>query len=169
MARPISNQIIHEFSQALHEVGHQTDLTYFSYTELVGYWNKYVGTWGGKAKTFKFKGYINNQLVKEIEAGPSTSFDLLVQPSKLELINENTYDTLRIRLQHVDNHNNVLEYSSRPVEISVSGPIELIGPSIQTLVGGQLSLFIKSIGKSGNASVTIKMDEIIKTITFIVK
>ena len=35
MARPISNQIIHEFSQALHEVGHQTDLTYFSYSELV--------------------------------------------------------------------------------------------------------------------------------------
>ena len=35
MARPISNQIIHELSKAFHEVGHQTDLTYFSYDELV--------------------------------------------------------------------------------------------------------------------------------------
>ena len=35
MARPISNQIIHEISKAFHEVGHQTDLTYFSYDELV--------------------------------------------------------------------------------------------------------------------------------------
>ena len=135
-----------------------------SYTDLVGYWNKYVGAWGGKAKTYKFKGYKNGQLVKEVEVGPSNEFDLKLTLSKNELINEDTYDSLRIRVEHVDEHGNLLQYSQRILNIEVNGPIELIGPSQQSLLGGQLGLFIKSKNEKGTGKVTIKMDNLIKTI-----
>ena len=134
------------------------------YTELVGYWNKYVGAWGGKAKTYKFKGYKNGELVKEAEVGPSNEFDLRLSLSKEELINEDTYDSLRIRVEHVDEHGNLLQYSQRILNVEVSGPIELIGPHSQSLLGGQLGLFIKSKNEKGTGKVIIKMDNLVKTL-----
>ena len=140
-----------------------------SYTDLVGYWNKYVGAWGGKAKTYKFKGYINNQVVKEVEVGPSTTFDLKVTPHKKELINGDTYDTLRIKVEHVDEHNNLMQYSQRILHIETEGPIELIGPEYQTLLGGQLSIYVKSKGEKGVGKVKITSDEFHKELQINVK
>ena len=140
-----------------------------NYSELVHYWNKYVGCWGGKAKTFTIKGYKDGQLVKEIEAGPSDLFSFNVEANKIVLVNEDTYDTARIRIQHVDNHNQICSYSSRPVKITTSGCIELIGPNIQTLLGGQLTLFVKSKNQKGKGKVLIEIDDFQKEIVFEVK
>ena len=140
-----------------------------SYSDLVGYWNKYVGAWGGKAKTYKFVGYINNNKVKEVEIGPYNDFDLEVNVNKTELINEDTYDTLKVSLRHVDSHKSLMQYSNRIVEIETEGPITLVGPKLQTLLGGQLSLYIKSENKVGVGKIKIKMDDIEKQITINVK
>ena len=140
-----------------------------SYTELVGYWNKYVGAWGGKAKTYKFKGYINDKVVSELSIGPSDSFDLLVNTNKEELVNEDTYDTLIIRVKHVDSHYRLMQYSDRIIDIKVEGPLELIGKPQQVLLGGQLSIYVKSKNEKGTGKVVIKMDDITKEITVPVK
>ena len=133
-----------------------------SYTELVGYWNEYVGSWGGIAKTYKIKGYKNNKMVKEIELGPSNSFELLVFTNKDILINQDTYDTLRVSLRHVDNHHQLLNYSNRIVKITTTGPIELVGPSEQVLLGGQLSLYFNSKLEKGLAKIRIEVDDLVK-------
>ena len=135
-----------------------------NYSDLVHYWNKYVGAWGGKAMTYTFKGYKNNQLVKECEVGPSNKFDLEITPSKTVLHNDETYDTLQIKIKHVDEHKNVLDYSSRVVKISTEGPIELVGPSEQALLGGQLTLYFNSKNKNGHAKVSVTVDDITKSI-----
>ena len=140
-----------------------------SYTDLVGYWNKYVGAWGGKAKTYKFKGYINGKVVKEVEVGPSTTFDLRLTPNKTELVNEDTYDTLRIRVEHIDEHQNLMQYSQRILHIETSGPIELIGPEYQNLLGGQLSIYVKSKQEKGIGTIRITSDEFNKEIKVQVK
>ena len=139
------------------------------YDDLVHYWNKYVGAWGGKAKTFTFKGYKDGQVVKSIEVGPSESFDLIVTPNKTTLVNDETYDTMSIRIKHVDNHGSIALYSSRPIEVSTTGPIELIGPNVQTLLGGQLTLFVKSKNETGKGKITVKMDDIAKEINISIK
>ena len=140
-----------------------------TFTDLVGYWNKYVGSWGGMAKTYKFIGYKNGQKVKEVELGPSNEFDLEVTPNKTELVNGDTYDTLKITLRHVDSHKSLMQYSQRIVEIETNGPITLVGPKQQTLLGGQLTLYINSLNKSGNATVKIKVDNIEKVVEIKVK
>ncbi len=140
-----------------------------SYSELVHYWNKYVGAWGGKAKIYTFKGYKNNQLVLTRKVGPSTAFDLEYSLSKNELVNEDTYDSLRIRLRHVDEHHNLLEYSNRIVKLKASGPIEVIGPSEQVLLGGQLGVYIKSKNEKGIGKLIIQVDDLEKEITIPVK
>lgn len=140
-----------------------------TFTDLVGYWNKYVGSWGGMAKTYKFVGFKDGQKVKEVELGPSNEFDLEVIPNKTELVNADTYDTLKITLRHVDSHKSLMQYSQRIIEVETEGPIELVGPKQQTLLGGQLTLYINSLNKAGSASVKIKMDGIEKTIDIKVK
>ena len=139
------------------------------YSDLVYYWNKYVGAWGGKAMTYTFKGYKNGEIVKECEIGPSHKFDLKVTPMKTELINDDTYDTTQIKVAHVDEHNRIASYSSRIIHSDVEGPIELIGPKDQTLIGGQLSIYLKSKNEKGPAKVTLKMDNITKVINLEVK
>ena len=136
-----------------------------SYTDLVGYWNKYVGSWGGMAKTYKFIGYKDGKAVKELELGPSNEFDLEVIPNKTVLENKETYDTLKITLRHVDSHKSIMQYSQRIIDIKTEGPIKLVGPNQQTLVGGQLTLYINSENKKGNAGITIRMDNIEKNIS----
>ena len=136
-----------------------------SYTDLVGYWNKYVGSWGGMAKTYKFIGYKDGKAVKELELGPSNEFDLEVIPNKTVLENKETYDTLKITLRHVDSHKSIMQYSQRIIDIKTEGPIKLVGPNQQTLIGGQLTLYINSENKKGNAGITIRMDNIEKNIS----
>ncbi|MBP5693966.1 MAG: hypothetical protein J6X03_00710, partial [Bacilli bacterium] len=133
-----------------------------SYADLVGYWNKYVGAWGGMAKTYKFVGFKNDERVKEVELGPSNEFDLEVIPNKLVLENKETYDTLKITLRHVDSHNSLMQYSQRIIEVETSGPISLIGSKQQTLLGGQLTLYVKSENKTGVGRIKIKMDQLEK-------
>ena len=57
---------------------------------------------------------------------------------------------------HVDEYNHVMSYSSLPLQIEVSGQIELLGPSLVSLTGGQTSIYIKSKKGSGVGKVTIK-------------
>ena len=59
-------------------------------------------------------------------------------------------------------------YSQRIINVQTSGAIELIGDNNQTLLGGQLSIYIKSKEK-GHGKLTLKMDDIIKEIDFEVK
>ena len=47
-------------------------------------------------------------------------------------------------------------FSSLPLQIEVSGQIELLGPNLVSLTGGKTSIYIKSKKGSGVGKVTIK-------------
>ena len=144
-------------------------LTYrMNYSDLVYYWNKHVASWGGIAKKWTFKGYKDGKIVKELDIGPSKSFDLKIKANRDYLEPKDTYDVLRIQLSHVDEYQSLMLYSNRVINIQVEGPISLIGDENQALLGGQLSIYIRSNGK-GQGRVTFKMDNIVKTFDVEVK
>ena len=140
-----------------------------TYAELVDYYNTHVGSWGGIAKTYTFKGYQNDQLVVAKQVGPSKKFDLEVKASKETLVNDETYDALRIALRHIDENDSLMQYSNRVIHIESEGPIRVLGEPYQALLGGQLSLFVLSTGKPGKAKIKISMDDISKEISIDVK
>ena len=140
-----------------------------TYAELVDYYNTYVGSWGGIAKTYTFKGYKNNQLVVAKKVGPSKQFDLLVEPTKTVLENKDTYDGLRIAIKHIDENGSIMQYSNRVIAIEAEGPIRVLGEKHQALLGGQLSLFVLSESKPGKAKVKVTMDDIVKEIKIEIK
>ena len=136
-----------------------------SYSDLVYYWNKHVASWGGIAKKWTFKGYKDNKVVIEKEIGPSKVFDLKVETKRTELEMRDTYDVARIKVSHVDEYNSLMFYSNRVINIKASGAVELIGDENQALLGGQLSIYVKSKAL-GKGKVAIKMDSIVKEIEF---
>ena len=140
-----------------------------TYAELVDYYNTYVGSWGGIAKTYTFKGYKNDQLVVTKKVGPSKQFDLLVEPTKTVLENKETYDGLRIVLKHIDENGSIMLYSNRVIHIETEGPVKVLGEPYQALLGGQLSLFVLSENKSGKAKVKVTMDDVVKEVELEVK
>lgn len=140
-----------------------------SYAELVDYYNTHVGSWGGIAKTYTFKGYQNDQLVVTKKVGPSKKFDLEVKASKTVLENKDTYDAVRIAIRHLDENGSLMQYSNRVIKIETEGPIRIVGDSVQSLLGGQLSLFVFSENKPGKSRIKISMDDIVKEINIEVK
>ena len=142
---------------------------HYNHAELVELFNTYVGSWGGIAKVYTFKGYKDGKLVVTKEVGPSRKFDLEVTTTKTELVNADTYDGLRISLRHIDEHGCTMQYSNRVIEIETDGPIKVLGDKSQALIGGQLSLYVLSKKETGPAHIKIKMGDIVKEITINVK
>ena len=129
--------------------------------DLVYYWNKHVASWGGIAKKWTFKGFKNNKEVIAKEIGPSKNFDLKVETKSNVLHQGDTYDVMRIKVSHIDEYGSLMLYSQRIINIDVEGPISLIGDNQQTLLGGQLSIYIKS-DDIGKGKITLRMDNIVK-------
>ena len=138
------------------------------YGDLVYYWNKHVASWGGIAKKWTFKGYKDGKEVINKEIGPSKVFDLKIETNRTTLESRDTYDVARIKVSHVDEYGSLMYYSQRIINIKTDGAIELIGDENQTLLGGQLSIYIRSKEK-GKGKLTLKTDNIEKEIEFDVK
>ena len=135
------------------------------YDDLVYYWNKHVASWGGIAKKWTFKGYKDNKEVIVKEIGPSKVFDLKVETNRTTLESRDTYDVTRVKVSHVDEYDSLMYYSQRIISIKTEGAIALIGDENQTLLGGQLSIYVRSKEK-GQGKLTLKMDNIEKAIEF---
>ena len=58
-------------------------------------------------------------------------------------------------LSAVSENGNLLNYASDPIWIETEGPIEVIGDKLLSLKGGAVGFYIKTIGQSGKAKITI--------------
>ncbi len=56
----------------------------------------------------------------------------------------------------MDENNNTLCYYNDPVVLEIEGAAELIGPKITALSGGMGGTYVKSVGKAGKATLTVK-------------
>ena len=73
-----------------------------------------------------------------------------------ELIEKNSYDVALVRIQAKDEVGNILPVYNDPVTLEVSGPLELIGPSVISLNGGMGGAYVKTTGESGEGKLTIQ-------------
>jgi beta-galactosidase len=52
-----------------------------------------------------------------------------------------------------DQNNNLLSFYQEPVQITLEGPAEIIGPSVISLKGGMGGSFIRTTGEAGMVTV----------------
>ncbi len=119
-------------------------------------YNTYVGNWGDLATTYRFEAVKDGEVVAVVKKQPMTSADFIVKIDKTKLVEASTYDVASIRMEAVDENGNRLYYCSAPVELSVEGPVEIIGPCVVPFIGGAAGTYVKTTGQSGSGKLTIK-------------
>lgn len=124
-------------------------------SDAVELYNKYIGDWGGSSTAYRFEAIKDKKVVKELVINTMTDWAIKASIDHLVLKEEESYDVSLIRLNAVDENKNILHFFNDPVTITAEGPIEVIGPKTISLNGGMGGTYIKSLGESGNAAVTI--------------
>ena len=134
--------------------------------ELYG---KYIGNWGDREVVYSFEAVEGDKVVNKLVLGESKQLHLEAKVSSTTLHENTTYDMAAIRLKVLNQNNIQTYYYNEPFELSVKGPIELVGPSVVSFKGGMSGTYIKSLHKKGKAKLIIKTTFETKTIDFVVE
>ena len=127
---------------------------HMSYEQGVDLYGKYVGGWGGGSTEWKFEAIKDGKVVKTVIRSPRTKLHLEVKASHTEMQEGDTWDMASFRIRELDDLNNLVSYAQDPVQITTTGPVELIGPSCITLEGGMSGTYVRTTGQTGKASIT---------------
>ena len=128
--------------------------------DIVNLYTKYAGDWGGTSREYRFDAIMQGKVVKSVTKNPMNKGILKADVYKNVLTDAETYDMTTIRIRAVDEYENLLNYSNEPVKIEVSGPVEIVGPSVVSLRGGMSGTYIKTTGEAGQASVKISNSQL---------
>jgi len=127
-----------------------------------------VANWGGYALTYKFEAIKDDKVVKTVMKGAAESIHLDVRTDHTDLCEGSSYDVAALRITMRDQNDNLASYYQEPLEISVTGDAEIIGPHIVSFKGGMTGTYIKTVGRSGLATVKLKSGKNEKEIEFTV-
>lgn len=131
-----------------------------NYQNLVEIWGDNVSSWGSDGGVFTLKAYNREgQLMKTRQIGPSSHYQYQVDIDKSTLINGASYDTVKVNILALDSNDMRSPYDFSPVKISVDGPIRILGPDVQSLHGGALSIYIASKNIQGSAHLMLTIND----------
>ena len=129
-----------------------------SFQDGVALYGKYVGNWGGEATVWRFDAIKNGEVVASATCCPSAKLHLEVTPSADTLREGATYDMAAVRIRILDEFGNVAPYAQLPVRLKLEGTAQLVGPDVVTAEGGMCGTYIRTVGESGNAKLTVSTD-----------
>ncbi len=130
-----------------------------SFGDAYALYGKYIGNWGDKAVVYRFVAIRDGQVVKSVIKTPFASLSLKAVPSHTELCENETYDVAAVRIEMTDQNGNRLPFFNEAVTAEITGAAEIIGPRTVMLRGGSGGTYIKTIGRSGEATLTLACGE----------
>lgn len=127
-----------------------------SFDECYRLFGIYMQNWGGEATCYRFdaikNGVVEKNLIKETVK--STAL-YAAADTQILFCSGDTYDVATLRIHAVDQNGNTLAYCMENVELSVTGPLEIIGPKNISLKGGLGGTYLKTTGSTGIAKLTL--------------
>ncbi len=120
-------------------------------------YTKYFGGWGSESTVYKIVGIKDGQVVKTITKGQLQEPKVEVIPDQTQLIVEETYDVTRLVVTLTDDYGNTLPYANDAFTVEVEGNLELIGPSVLSLVGGSTAFYVRSKEREGKEDSKVKI------------
>ena len=134
-------------------------LYHMKYDDAVQLFGKYIGNWGGEGAIFKFEAISGGKVVKTVVKNIVESIHIEAVVDHTELKEENSYDMAAVRIRVADQNGNTVPIFMQGLPMKVEGPIEIVGPKTAYMAGGLGGTYIRTTGKKGKASLTIKMPE----------
>lgn len=125
------------------------------YADAVKLYGKYVGNWGSAATVWRMDAEKDGKVVASCTCAHSAKLHLEANVSHTCLCEGNTYDMAAVRIRVLDEYGNLAPYAQLPVQFRIEGDAELVGPAVVTAEGGMTGTYLKTVGKSGQAKLTI--------------
>ena len=129
-----------------------------SFKDGVALYGKYVGNWGGESTVWRFDAIKDGEVTASVTCCPSAKLHLEAVASQRLLTEGATYDMAAVRIRVLDEFGNVAPYAQLPIRLKIEGAAQLVGPDVVTAEGGMCGTYIRTIGKSGSAKLTISVD-----------
>ncbi len=156
-----------------------TDIALLSYTmmryklryqDAYDLYGKYIGNWGGAATVWRFDAIKDGKVVKSVTCRPNTDLQLEVTPSTTVLHEAQSYDAAAVRIRVLDGNGNIAPYAQLPIRLTLTGCAELIGTDILAAEGGMAGTYVRTVGQTGTASLTIEAPDLAPvTVSFTVE
>lgn len=129
-----------------------------SFDDAYKFYGKYIENWGDSASVFRFEAVRNGEVVKTVTKEAFLTRHLEIKVSHTTLSEDETYDAALIRLRMTDQNGNTLSFLNGTVNVVIEGDLAVIGPMNAPINGGMGGLYVRTIGKSGKATVTLSAD-----------
>ena len=131
--------------------------------ELLRMYYKYIGVLGSPTSVYRFEAVWHGRAVKTVIREPVQSVRLECTVHNPILTDGPTWDCAAVSLRAIDQNGNLLPYCSEAVQLSVEGPVEILGPSVVPLRGGMAGTYRATTGEAGRAVLHCKMEGALDT------
>ena len=126
-----------------------------TFADGVDLYGRYVSNWGGAATQWRFDAVKDGQTVASVTKAPGAKLHLEAVASASTLTERASYDMAAVRIRVVDEFGNIAPYAQLPVTLTLTGDAELVGGAALTLEGGMGGTYIRTLGRSGAAELTV--------------
>ena len=129
-----------------------------SWNELVQLYYKYIGVLGSPAAVYRFEAVWHGRAVRTVVKEPVQSVRLECTVHNPILTDGPTWDCAAVSLRAIDQKGNLLPYCGEAVQLSVEGPLRILGPSVVPLRGGMAGTYLATTGEAGPAKLHCRME-----------
>ncbi len=117
--------------------------------------HKYCSNWGVTAPLYRYDAVKDGKVVRSVTRQSNAELYLEVQSSATTLVEGDTYDVAAVRISVADCNGSVSTYCQLPIELTLTGPGELVGPRVITAEGGMCGTYVKTTGETGEIILTV--------------
>lgn len=132
----------------------------FSLDQAVDLFGRYYASWGKGQVTYTFKGITNGTIVKEVKKGPMNEKKLELVFSKEVLEVGDTYDVISVGVRAINEYGDPLVYATSTIMLETSGDIDILGPKLFALSGGQSAFYVRSTSFEGKGRLKITTEDL---------
>jgi beta-galactosidase len=123
--------------------------------DAVNLYERFVLAWDDQESMWDFVGYKDGEIVCETRLQPVRKAILQCVADTDTLHADETYDVVRCVASLRSETGQLLWMSNAPVQLTVTGPIALLGPAQVSLSGGSVGFYLRTIGKTGEGTVQV--------------
>jgi beta-galactosidase len=129
-------------------------------TDVYNLYTRHVAGWGAGSRTLRFEGWTAGTKEWEQTLGPTHAARLELTVDAPLLEEDGCWDVVRAEARLLDTHGNEVWYGSPPVELTVDGPLRILGPAARPLAGGSTAWWLGTTGQGGPAVLTVRTDRL---------
>ena len=134
-----------------------------SWNDLVQMYYKYIGVLGSPSAVYRFEAVWHGRAVRTVVREPVQSVRLECTVHNPLLTDGPTWDCAAVSLRAIDQNGNLLPYCSEAVQLSVEGPLQILGSSVVPLRGGMAGTYLATTGEAGPAVLHCRMEGALDT------